>query len=127
MEKDFSYLYHPAKLPRAYEKSLLEIARRRKFRKLIDEECLRIKAAITREKEARSLFMNEYGRLLPTEFLPQLKEQAPTLKLEGNLKDYELPEVNDDHVTEADIFGFKRAASSSSGEDLELRKKFTDL
>ncbi len=43
VDKDFAYLLHPAKLPRAYEKAVLEIARRRKFRRLIDEECARIK------------------------------------------------------------------------------------
>jgi hypothetical protein len=37
-EKDFSYLNNPANLPQAYERSLVEIKRRRKFRRIIDEE-----------------------------------------------------------------------------------------
>lgn len=74
VDKDFAYLTHPSKLPRAYEKAVLEVARRRKFRRLIDEECTRIKKAIGREKDARNMFMNEYGRLLPSEFIPQLRD-----------------------------------------------------
>lgn len=35
-EKDFQYLLHPSKLPRAYDKSMIEVVRRRKFRRLID-------------------------------------------------------------------------------------------
>jgi len=70
VEKDFTYLQHPSKLPRAYEKSLLEVARRRKFRRLIDEEYSRIKKAIAKERDARNFFMQEYGRLLPSEFIP---------------------------------------------------------
>ena len=70
IDKDFSYLTHPQKLPRAYEKSLIEVSRRRKFRKVIDDEVKRLKEAITREKDARNVFMGEYGRLLPSEFIP---------------------------------------------------------
>jgi hypothetical protein len=53
---------------------MIEIARRRKFRRLIDEECNRIKKAVRKEQESRNLFMSEYGRLLPSEFIPQLRE-----------------------------------------------------
>ena len=104
MEKDFSYLTHPSKLPRAYEKSLLEVSRRRRFRKLIDEDCNRLKQAIQKEKDARSVFMSEYGRLLPSEFIPQLRESTPSLKLEGGIKDYELPDISDgDHLLESSL------------------------
>ena len=33
LDKDFGYLLHPSKLPRAYEKALLEVARRKRFRR----------------------------------------------------------------------------------------------
>lgn len=49
LDKDFAYLMHPSKLPRAYEKAMIEIARRRKFRRLIDEECNRVKKAVKKE------------------------------------------------------------------------------
>lgn len=74
VDKDFAYLLHPQKLPRSYEKALIEVARRRKFRRLIDEEYTRIKKAVKKEQETRNLFMSEYGRLLPSEFFPNLRE-----------------------------------------------------
>ncbi len=53
IDKDFAYLMHPSKLPRAYEKTIIEIARRRKFRRLIDEEYHRVKKAVKKEQESR--------------------------------------------------------------------------
>lgn len=38
LEKDFGYLKNPNLLPIAYEASLVEIKRRRRFRKTLDEE-----------------------------------------------------------------------------------------
>jgi hypothetical protein len=37
LEKDFGYLQNPAKLPRAYEKTIIEVSRRKRFRKIADE------------------------------------------------------------------------------------------
>ena len=48
--------------------------------------------------------MSEYGRLLPSEFIPQLREVVASIKIEGGAKDYELPEINED-VSIADFFG----------------------
>jgi hypothetical protein len=106
-------------LPRAYEKALIEVSRRRKFRKAIDDEYKRLKDAIQREKDARNVFMGEYGRLLPSEFIPQLKEQVATLKLEGGLKDYELPEINEE-VPGLDLL---MGAQSSAAD----QQKYNDL
>ncbi len=39
------------KLPRAYDMSIIEVARRRKFRRTIDNEYARIKQAINKDKE----------------------------------------------------------------------------
>ena len=39
--------------------------------------------------------MNEFGRILPSDFIPQLRDPTPTLSLEGANKDYELPEIED--------------------------------
>ena len=44
----------------------------------------------------RNMFMNEYGRLLPSEFFPNLREQTASIKIEGGMKDYDLPEINED-------------------------------
>jgi hypothetical protein len=68
--KDFSYLKHPSQLPRAYEKSLIEVQRRKKFRKLVDEEAARLQTFIGREREQRLLFLNELGKILPSDFIP---------------------------------------------------------
>jgi hypothetical protein len=46
--------------------------------------------------------MNDYGRLLPAEFIPQLREVTPTIRIEGGMKDYELPEITEDVVISAD-------------------------
>lgn len=70
IDKDFGYLTHPSKLPRTYEKAIIEVSRRRKFRRMIDDECNRLKQAISKEKDARTLFMSEFGKLLPSEFIP---------------------------------------------------------
>lgn len=96
LDKDFSYLQHPQRLPRAYEKAVIEVSRRRKFRRFIDDELNRLKQHISRERDLRNAFMNEFGKLLPSEFIPQLRETTPIIKLEGGgLKDYELPEINE--------------------------------
>lgn len=42
------------KLPRAYDMSIIEVARRRKFRRTIDKEYARIKQAINKDKEQRT-------------------------------------------------------------------------
>jgi hypothetical protein len=49
---------------------LIEIQRRKKFRKLFDEESGKLKTLIKREKDNRTLFMNEFGKILPSEFIP---------------------------------------------------------
>lgn len=50
------------------------------------------------------MFLNETGRLLPSEFLPQLKEVSPILKLDGGQMDYELPEIDDAETDIIDDF-----------------------
>ena len=64
--------------------------------------------------------MTEYGRLLPSEFVPQLREQVATIKVEGGIKDYELPDINEELV------GFDYFTGGAS-EDPQLLKKFNDL
>lgn len=70
LEKDFGYLKNPSQLPRAYEKALVEIKRRKKFRKTLDEDFKKIKDLIVSEKANRDSFMNEFGKFLPSEFVP---------------------------------------------------------
>ena len=93
LENDFTYLLHPSKLPRAYEKALIEVTRRRRFRKLVDEEVEKLKKQLDSEREKRDSFLNEYGKLLPSDFIPPLRDKGITMRIEGGLKDYELPEI----------------------------------
>lgn len=69
--------------------------------------------------------MGEYGRLLPSEFIPQLREQVVSLKIEGGLKDYELPEINED-ISGIDLMlgGSRAEGQTGSQED---QKKYNDL
>ena len=96
MQKDFQYLKNPCLLPKAYEQSLLEIKRRRKFRKILDETYNKMKQSIENEANLRSQFMNEYGKILPSEFIPQFRDTIMNIKLEGSSKEYELPELEEE-------------------------------
>ena len=95
VEKDFNYLKHPAQLPDAYEKALLEVTRRRKFRRFLDEKVRQLQEQVAREKSLRESFLANLGKILPSDFIPQLREQTPALRLEGGVKDYELPEIDE--------------------------------
>ncbi|CDW86141.1 UNKNOWN [Stylonychia lemnae] len=130
LEKDFSYLKQPSQLPRVYEKALIEIQRRRKFRKTVDSEAERLQKFIQREKEFRNAFLNETGRQLPSDFLPQLKEPAPSLRLEGGTKDYDLPEIEDGEVDGFDdnpLIQDSPAIRNDKQSDPEIQKKYISL
>ena len=70
LEKDFSYLKNPHLLPRAYEQCIIEIKRRRNFRKTLDDGYLKMRENIDKERAMRSLFMSEFGKVLPSDFIP---------------------------------------------------------
>ena len=106
---------------------MIEIARRRKFRRLIDEECNRVKKAVRKEQESRNLFMSEYGRLLPSEFIPQLREQAASIRIEGGMKDYELPEINEDLAGSVFDTLLGGASGEEATQDPQLLRKYNDL
>ena len=42
--------------------------------------------------------MNEFGKVLPSEFIPQLREQVPNIRIEGGEKDFDLPVIEDGGV-----------------------------
>jgi hypothetical protein len=72
--------------------------------------------------------MSEYGRLLPSEFFPNLREQAAVIKLEGGLKDYELPDINEDLAGSVFDTLLGGGCSADSGtSDPQLVKKYNDL
>lgn len=74
-------------LPKAYEKALIEVSRRRKFRKIVEEQHNKLSEFISKEREKRLKFMNEYGKIIPSDFITQLREVVPTIQLDGGLKD----------------------------------------
>lgn len=39
--------------------------------------------------------MTEYGKILPSEFIPQFRDTMMSIKLEGSGREYELPEIED--------------------------------
>lgn len=50
------------------------------------------------------MYKNECSKKKPTDFLPQLDEQIPILRLEGGNYDYNLPEIEDLSLSEFDDF-----------------------
>jgi hypothetical protein len=71
--------------------------------------------------------MSEYGRLLPSEFIPQLRETAASIRIEGGMKDYELPEINEDIAGSVFDSLLGGCGVASSDVDPELLKKYNDL
>jgi hypothetical protein len=56
---------------------LKETQRRKKFRKIVDEQFSKLQAFVGKEKEKRQAFLNDLGKILPSDFIPQLREQVP--------------------------------------------------
>ncbi len=70
--------------------------------------------------------MNDYGRLLPAEFIPQLREVTPTIRIEGGMKDYELPEITEE-VVGGEIECLLEENSAGGKADPEVVKKYNEL
>jgi hypothetical protein len=101
--------------------------RRKKFRKIIDEEYKRLRDFIDIEKKARANFLNEYGKVLPSNFIPQLREPTPTLTMEGQSKDFDIPDLDD---IEEDALSYQNGFKSKASDDkvdLETKKKLKEL
>jgi hypothetical protein len=81
-----------------------------------------MKGLVHKEKEVRLLFMNDFGKVLPSEFIPQLRETPPTLKLEGGVKDYELPEIEEGDIEDFEDYKKENLIQQSSeSTDTELK------
>ena len=77
----FQYLLNPVKLPEAYKNSLEEVSRRRKYYTQMKKAIEMLTAEATRENERRDNFLAQYGKILPQEFLPQLKQKTALIKV----------------------------------------------
>jgi hypothetical protein len=53
MDKDFSFLLHPGKLPSSYQAALSEVSRRREFHRQFELEIANLNQFIDRERERR--------------------------------------------------------------------------
>jgi len=69
----------------------------------VDENFSKLSTFIGKEKEQRNKFINDIGKILPQDFIPQLREIPPSIRLDGGNKDYDLPEIEDDEI-EIDYF-----------------------
>jgi hypothetical protein len=95
VEKDFSYLQNPSYFPQAYYASILEIKRRIIFNRKMMKDFERIKQLVTKENINRKLFIQEYGKYLTNEYVPQLKftELKISIEFENNNELINLPNI----------------------------------
>jgi len=98
LEKDFSYLLNPSQFPDAYNSSLIEIKRRIIFNRKIGKDFERIKLLVVKENLNRKQFIQDYGKYLTHDYVPQLKFSDLELKLELNNQDevLNLPNILDE-------------------------------
>lgn len=85
--KDFSYLLNPSQFPDAYNSSLLEIKRRIIFNKKISKDFEKLKLIVSKENLNRKQFIQDYGKYLTHDYVPQLKFTDLELKIDINNQD----------------------------------------
>lgn len=91
---------NPSYLPGAYQASLVEVSRRREFASTFERKWQKLQLLTDNEKEQRKKFLQAYGRILPCEFIPQLKHMPPVIKAENLDTDSTLPKVEGYHKSE---------------------------
>jgi len=98
LEKDFSYLLNPSYFPEAYTSSLIEIKRRIIFNKKITKDFERVKQLVVKENANRKQFIQDYGKYLTHDYVPQLKFSDLELKIDFNNQDevLNLPNILDE-------------------------------
>jgi hypothetical protein len=95
LEKDFAYLLNPSYFPQAYQASIIEIKRRLIFNKKISKDFERIKQLVTKENMNRKLFIQDYGKYLTHDYVPQLKFSDLKLSIDflNNEENSNLPNI----------------------------------
>jgi len=87
----------------AYEASLREVSRRRKYIRKIESEYKKLKKYSLDEKNQRKNFFDSWGRIMPEKFIPLLKEPQTMIDLSGKLREFDLPEIESpDHYSHED-------------------------
>lgn len=76
------------------------------------------------------MYKNECSKKKPTDFLPQLDESIPILRLEGGNNDSNLPEIEDLSLSEFDDFFNllgENTNNRNQGEASEIQIKYNTL
>eukprot|EP00753_Platysulcus_tardus_P018951 PLAT7033.8.p1 GENE.PLAT7033.8~~PLAT7033.8.p1 ORF type:complete len:930 (+),score=460.66 PLAT7033.8:199-2790(+) len=98
-ETNFRHVACVWRLPEAYEAVLLEVPRRRAYRRLIDAHIAEATDSLSalREKEeaARAAFRERYGCYLPGDFIPGLEDRPALVEIKLPLQ-CELPRIGND-------------------------------
>ena len=71
------------------------MARRKQFRTVLDADVAKLRAFIKQEHEKRRDFSKNIHTFLPSQFCPQLRDQAPDITLEGTASEYSFADVSD--------------------------------
>ena len=66
-------MLNPSKFPAAASSSVKEVARRRAFHQVLDSGIKSLNEFIKQECGLRKEFFDEFGSLLPKDFIPNLK------------------------------------------------------
>ena len=69
--------------------------RRRKFRQILNADVEKLKEFLNIERNKRARFSKDVHTYLPSQFLPNLRDAAPTLTLEGPANELEFPNLED--------------------------------
>jgi hypothetical protein len=98
IEKDFAYLLNPSYFPQAYHASIIEIKRRIIFNTKLNKDIDRVKQLIIKENYNRKQFIQDYGKYLTHDYVPQLKFSELKLNIEffNNEELQNLPNLLDD-------------------------------
>jgi len=100
-------LGHIKKMPRAYQKMLYEIARRRQFRDryLAEQEQARLRLAKMAEEEncRRRVFLQRHGSHLPAELAHGLGSLVPAVTVEVAGFDAQLPDIDFDSMFDSSV------------------------
>ena len=71
------------------------MVRRKQFRTILDGDVAKLRAFIKAEQEKRQEFSKHVHTYLPSQFCPQLRDNAPELHLEGSASEYNFADVKD--------------------------------
>ena len=122
------------------------MVRRKEFRTILDADVATLRNFIKQEQEKRREFSKHVHTYLPSQFCPQLRDQAPELVLEGTSSDYSFADVRDsvqnyesltspfqsrqtnqDAVSPNNPGSGAQAAGEATGDNRELRNEVQAL